>query len=354
MIAIHHLPGSFSDRWETYCAKHQIPFIAVNLFDHAIVRDLQNQGIRGLLFNPKDHAAPRTRLAARAVCQALELGGITVFPNSAGYWHCDDKIAQHYLLESLRTPRCPTYIFYDLNEALHWGASTHYPKVFKLRCGAGSSNVQLVRNRQQGERLIRRMFGRGLRATLGIFNDLGTKVHKHRTHRDWHGAIRRLPQTLSALLSARRETPRERGYAYFQEFLPNNDHDTRVTIIGNRAFAFRRLVRPNDFRASGSGRIDFGPAKVDLRCVRIAFNTARQIGAQCLAFDFALDATRSPVVLEMCYAFVPDAVFKCPGYWDEALEFHERQQWPQDAIMEDFVAALGVKSRPGELKLSLV
>ena len=39
-----------------------------------------------------------------------------------------------------------------------------------------------------------------------------------------------------------------RGYVYFQDFIPDNQFDTRVTVIGNRAFAFIRKVRPGDFR----------------------------------------------------------------------------------------------------------
>src|SRR6185503_17089802 len=46
------------------------------------------------------------------------------------------------------------------------------------------------------------------------------------------------------------------GYILLQEFLSNNKFDTRVTVIGNRAFAYRRFNRPNDFRASGSGNFD--------------------------------------------------------------------------------------------------
>lgn len=44
-----------------------------------------------------------------------------------------------------------------------------------------------------------------------------------------------------------------KGYIYFQDFIPNNNYDTRVKVIGNRCAALRRYNRKNDFRASGSG-----------------------------------------------------------------------------------------------------
>ena len=52
-----------------------------------------------------------------------------------------------------------------------------------------------------------------------------------------------------------RVTGNEKGYIYFQEFIPDNDFDIRVIVIGDKAFAIKRMVRENDFRASGSGSI---------------------------------------------------------------------------------------------------
>jgi len=134
--------------------------------------------------------------------------------------------------------------------------------------------------------------------------------------------------------------PRERGYAYFQDFLAGNGCDTRITIIGNRAFGFRRLVRPNDFRASGSGRIDYNSKAIDPRCLELAFAAAAKIGAPCLAFDIVFTAEQRPVLLEVCYRFVEQAIFQAPGFWDRELVFHPANIWPQDAILEDFLPNL--------------
>src|SRR5690606_15154424 len=50
---------------------------------------------------------------------------------------------------------------------------------------------------------------------------------------------------------------REKGYLYFQEFMPKNEFDTRLIVIGNRCFGIRRYNRTGDFRASGSGLIKY-------------------------------------------------------------------------------------------------
>ena len=113
-----------------------------------------------------------------------------------------------------------------------------------------------------------------------------------------------------------------------------------ITIIGDRAYAFRRFIRPNDFRASGSGRIDWDPDAIDKEFIQIAYDTSTRINAQCLAFDFVYDTAKSPVILEVSYAFMPQAVFECPGHWDEQLNYHAGQSWPQDAIMFDMIDSI--------------
>ena len=35
----------------------------------------------------------------------------------------------------------------------------------------------------------------------------------------------------------------EKNYVLFQKFLPNNSFDTRVTVIGNRAFAYATICK---------------------------------------------------------------------------------------------------------------
>lgn len=54
----------------------------------------------------------------------------------------------------------------------------------------------------------------------------------------------------------------QKDYVYFQKFLPNNTYDIRITVIGERCFGFIRYNRENDFRASGSGKIEYDTSKI--------------------------------------------------------------------------------------------
>src|SRR5690606_24051697 len=83
--------------------------------------------------------------------------------------------------------------------------------------------------------------------------------------------------------------PAEKGYVYLQKFLPDNNFDTRIIVAGNKAFGIRRFNRKNDFRASGSGKIDFAANQIDTHMVEIAFKVTEDLKAQCLAFDFVYE-----------------------------------------------------------------
>jgi hypothetical protein len=128
----------------------------------------------------------------------------------------------------------------------------------------------------------------------------------------------------------------EHGYAYFQEFLPGNDFDTRISVIGNRAFGFRRMNRPDDFRASGSGDILVDPGSIDPRCIEMAFRTSQQGRFQCMAYDF-LFKEGDPVITEVSYTFTDWMVYSCPGHWDSALNWLDGQMWPEEAQVDDFL-----------------
>ena len=129
----------------------------------------------------------------------------------------------------------------------------------------------------------------------------------------------------------------ERGYVYFQDFIPENSYDTRITIIGNRAFGFRRAVRPNDFRASGSGRIFYEAEAIDEQCILTAFGVAEKLGSQSMAFDFVQTPEGQQLIVEISYAFSAQAVFDCTGYWTRDLQWYEGHVWPEHAIIGDLL-----------------
>lgn len=221
-----------------------------------------------------------------------------------------------------------------------WVEQASFPKVFKLSKGSGAVNVRLVRTAGEAQALAKRAFGRGFKQSGGYFTDTRLKFRRVGQRKDYLGVLRRLSR---AVLYKHKQISRlghERGYLYFQDFIPSNQFDTRITIIGNRAFGFTRNVRKDDFRASGSGSIDYDQRRINPKCIQIAFDVARKIGTQSLAFDFVIGLDGEPKITEVSYCYMAEAVYSCPGRWDAQLNWHEGHMWPQDAILIDLLNQL--------------
>jgi glutathione synthase/RimK-type ligase-like ATP-grasp enzyme len=339
-LGIHYQENSYSDRWAAYCEEHAIPYKFVNCLDSDIIPQLRFTD--ALLWN-WSHADPREQLMARHVIMACEAMGVVVFPSTSTCWHYDDKIAQKYLLEAISAPLVPTRVFYDLPEALSWIDKASFPKVFKLRKGASSANVQLVRNASEARLLAKRALTVGYWPIPGYAWDVRRRYRAARQRGDLFGVVRRMLKVLGKIRHTNHAMGREKGYVYFQDFIPGNDFDTRVTIIGNRAFGFTRNVRSGDFRASGSGDISYDVQRINLQCIRTAFEVTRKIGSQSLAFDFVLDEKKQPLILEASYCYDPRAVSGCHGHWDDQLNWYQGHMWPQDAILIDVMKEISLR-----------
>lgn len=335
-VAIYDRKGSFSDRWIRACDERDLPYITVDLFSDGLIETLRREKVDVLLAHPP-MGDRRAALAAHAIIQSLVASGLCqVFPTLEDFWHFDDKIAQKYLFEAADIPTPKTHVFLERHQAVDWAVDATFPWVFKLKAGAGAVNVCLLRSRGEAMTNINRMFGQGYAPYAGATKDIANKLRKHRRNRDWLVMARRASQTLASYWKKKRDIANERGYVYVQEFIAENTHDTRVTVIGDRAFAFRRMVRPGEFRASGSGMIDHEPRNIDKACVEMACNAAARLGTSCMAFDFVQpkDETK-PLIVEMSYAFVDVLVYQCPGHWRSDMSWQEGQMWPEDAIFDD-------------------
>lgn len=318
-IAIHHRAGSFSDRWIEYCQKNNIDYKLVNAFDNDIIQQVKD--CDAFMWH-HHHAQFKDVLTAKRILFSLEQAGIKVFPDFNTGWHFDDKVAQKYLLESIGAPLVPSYVFYDKEEALAWAKETTYPKVFKLKGGAGASNVKLAKTQKEAFKLISKAFGTGF-AQFDRINNLKERYYKHKNGQDTLLGVTKGIGRLVIPTNFTKQQPPEKGYVYFQDFMPNNNHDVRVIVIGDKAFAIKRMVRKNDFRASGSGNIIHSEAEIDLRCLEIAFDTSHTLKSQCLAYDFIFDLDNNPLIVEISYGFSVEAYIDCPGYWDSSFKWHE-------------------------------
>lgn len=319
-IAIHHTPGTFSDRWISYCEEKGIPYKIVDTYSSDIVKQVED--CDAFMWH-HHHANYKDALFAKQLLYSLQIAGKKVFPDFNTGWHFDDKVGQKYLLEAIGAPLVPSYVFYTKKEALYWIEKTTFPKIFKLRGGAGASNVKLARTKNDARKFVNRAFGKGF-PQFGRMTYLKERYKKWRNGKDSLMGVCKGIYRLFVPTKFSKMHSREKGYAYFQDFVPDNKFDIRIVVIGNnKAFGLKRMVRKDDFRASGSGSIIYDKSGIDERCVKIAFDVAKNLKAQSLALDFVFGKDNNPLIVEISYGYSIKAYYKCEGYWTDDMEWHE-------------------------------
>jgi glutathione synthase/RimK-type ligase-like ATP-grasp enzyme len=246
-----------------------------------------------------------------------------VVPNFSSVWHFESKIAQLQLMERYGIPHPETVVCGNYEDALERIETARLPVVFKESHGAAAKNVRLVKSRSE----LR------ARADAAFCHQLYMRERKRR------GAglgllIHGLPRRWFWMKALQKIMGREYYHAlYWQEFIPGNDADLRITVIGDRhAFGFWRRNRPNDFRASGSGRIDHErPVPED--AVRFCLGVNRRLGFDSMAYDL-LFKNGQFVVNEFSYGYMAYAIQGAPGHFelgdDDSLRYVEGRVPPQE------------------------
>lgn len=327
---------SYSERWTELAQAEGVSVVPVDVFADDIIPRIA--GCDAFMWRCPPSAHPR--LYAKRLLPAIEHGlGIPVFPSLPTGWHFEDKLAQYYLLALAGIPTPSTQVLWDRRQAKAFCVQAGYPFVLKLSAGYQATNVRMVHSPHDALFYVDELFGAGLvslrPASVGgprrFFRRLRAAVNLA------GGRHQNRPNSEAEL---------HHGYFYAQEFLPGNTFDTRVTVIGKRAFAFRRFNRPGDFRASGSGRIDWNPDAIAKDAVRLAYRVADQLGTQTVAID-VLRRGAEPVVGELTLSYASWAIRDCPGHWvltgdpqSGRLEWSKGQTLAEDAIFSDFLACV--------------
>ena len=333
-------PDASAPRWAKAieAAGHEVRW--VDVYQPDILRQLD--GCSALMWRFA-HVTDMRQIARRLLPVVERDLGLAVYPDQQTSWHYDDKIIQSYLFEAHGIPAPRTWVWYDRDRAMEWcKREAEFPIVAKLWAGAGSVNVKLIRSADEAQAYVARMFDRGTYAAES------ESAHGFRTRlKRWLkiGRARLRPGAVIDLPEPYWDT--HYRYSLFQQWLPGNEFDTRITVIGDRAFGFRRFNRPGDFRASGSGSIDWDPQKVDPQFVRLGFKISRLLGTQSCAMD-GLYRDGEPVACEISYTYSSKAVHQCPGHWrligddyeSGEIEWCEGQMQPESAQVQRFLQRL--------------
>lgn len=230
-----------------------------------------------------------------------------IFPNYETVWHFDSKVAQKYLFEylNIRTPK--TWVSFDYNESIQIAENINYPVIHKDSAGAGGLGVQLIKSKKKLNRILNYSF-------------LGKKI-----------------------VSSVFKTKHDRyGHMYIQKFMKNNSGDLRINIIGqNYATGFWRMNRKNDFRASGSGNIDYD-SEIPREIIKFCANISKENNFDSMAYDIIFDQNGDYVIVEMSYAYSDSAIYHAKGYYIlnsncDVEKFVKGHFWPQELWVNSLI-----------------
>ena len=316
---------SFSDVWFSVARERGYDAVAIDAYAPSAAQDLRAYDAFMWRFAGHDTSA----YAGRFMLAIHQAYGIKTFPEPQHLWHMSDKSSGQYLLEAAGVPTPKTWSFFNKEQALGFLDEASYPLVIKLSGTAGQSvNVGLVRSKNEGRRLVNVIFSCGIKELWQASGSFPRILARHLRYiiSQWNGRKARH----GALI---------RGSCVFQEYVPGCNFDLRATVIGPRVIPYKRWNRPNDFRASGSGAVEYCPSEFSEGLAHKVLEFSRKLGMQFVTFDILM-REGAPLVIELNYNYVARIPNESPGYW---LMRHGEMSWvhqsPQveRATLDEFV-----------------
>jgi len=321
--------------WIQYCEKNNIEFEVVNCFDSSMLEQLKDFDC--LLWHFSNYAL-QDMLFARTILNSANQMGIKVFPDFNTSWHFDDKIAEYYLLQSIGSPIPESWVFYTKQDCLNWlDNQNNYPFVAKLKCGSGSQNVKLLKKKSSAVSYVNKMFRNGFRNTPSILFKATSNIKSSKNLATYIKRFKRIPDFYNTWRAAKK-APRENGYVYFQEFIPNDGYDIKIIVIGDKLTFINRTVRKGDFRASGGGAFNYNKDLVSEDIIKSAFEVNDKLGFQCMGYDYVVDSrTKTGKIIEISYGFSHIALMGAGGYWDRDSVWHDEPLNAPEEVLSNLV-----------------
>jgi glutathione synthase/RimK-type ligase-like ATP-grasp enzyme len=306
--------GSWTNTWIKYCKSANVYYEVVDCYQSDIIEKLSN--FNCLLWHINNYVFPDMYFG-RSILYSAHNQGLLTFPDFKTSWHFDDKIAETYLLQSgnISIPR--SWMFYLPEDCYSWlHTEAKFPLIAKLRTGSGSNNVKLLNNKDEALAYTKKMFSSGFKSYPDVMFKTKSQLLSATDWKSIISRIKRAPEFFHTLNRAK-SFPTEKGYVFFQEFIPNDGFDLKVVVIGDKLGFIGRKTRKGDYRASGGGDLFFDRELISRELIDSAFSTNDQMGFQCMGYDYVIDKnTNKGIIIEISYGFSHLALLNSGGYFD--------------------------------------
>lgn len=219
-----------------------------------------------------------------------------------------------------------TWVFYsykDLKKIME-KETLQYPLVLKSSSGAGSAGVSLVRDEKE---LLKKAMHMGY---ISFSNLLFSK-------KDWFYS--RLIYYKKRFLGEKPLRVVEcKEKMVLQTFIPNLEYDYKVLVFGEKFYILRRKTRDNDFRASGSGKLEFpdGLTEKEIQVLDFAKKAYIQLDTPLLSIDIAYDGDQCHMLEFQCLNFGPYTLQYSNCYYKYIED--KWKEFPAHSILENEIA----------------
>lgn len=193
--------------------------------------------------------------------------------------------------------------FYGIDDLKNKIKNEKFPVIVKTSAGAGSSGVSKVDNFNDAVKRVKKM-GR-----ISYYN----YYYSHK--RQWIHFWGRLLMNIRKIYYM--DPPKKQEKMIYQTFIPNLDCDYKVLVFGHKYYLLNRKVRQNDFRASGSGYLEF-PNKLtekEKKILSYAKDAYKQLDTPLLSIDIAYDGNICHMIEFQCLNFGPYTLQFSPCYY---------------------------------------
>lgn len=194
-----------------------------------------------------------------------------------------------------------------------------FPTVLKSINGAGSKGVLKIDNKDQ---------------LLKIFDELSFK-HKGR----WFNLKRNIKKKFNIKYNRNWYGMNvDNCYVVLQDFIPELDGDWKVLVFDGKYYTLKRGIRKNDFRASGSGILDFD-VEIPHEILNFAEGLYGKLNVPFISLDIAMDRDSQCHLIEFQGVhFGPKTLTASKGYY-----IKKNSKWTRikkkSVLEEEYVSA---------------